>query len=624
MNSLSATLSLQPGTAVSYSGKLGHITHILDFESVLVKESLTGKPERVRITDLSPLESNSPARHPDPQVVEDDDWRVAQERFEIIRPLLNKIGRSRADVSDRAKETGKHTNTLYKWISQYEGQGRITALLPRERNDKGTSRLSSEIEAVIQSSIEDEYLTQQRKSIAKVCEVVRNRCLTAGLDVPHNNTIRNRISALSTELTIAKRKGKKFADQQFSPIEGKFPGADYPYAVLQMDHTKLDIILVDDIHRRPIGRPWITLAIDVFSRMVAGSYVAFDPPGALSTGLCLAHAILPKDTWLTKHDIHTEWPLWGLPTKILVDNAKEFRGNMLQRACQQYGINLEWRPVARPHFGGHIERLLGTFLKEIHTLPGTTFSNIQARGDYDSDGHAVMTLTEFERWLATYIVEVYHCREHSALGMSPLEKLKQGIFGDSQRPGSGLPPKIVDEERLRLDLMPFVERTIQDYGVLINDVHYYHDVLRRWINATVPGHPKVRRKFMFRQDPRDISVIWFYDPELMAYFPIPYRDTSHPPISIWELREAKAQATSSGLSEDAERAIFKAYDRMREIEEAAKGKTKAVRRAAQRRTTALGQIGTRPNIQPSNATAHAANMPTDVLPFDDIDDGEEA
>ena len=62
-----------------------------------------------------------------------------------------------------------------------------------------------------------------------------------------------------------------------------------------MDHTKLDIILVDDIHRRPIGRPWITLAMDVFSRVVAGSYVSFDPPGALSTGLCLAHGILPKD-----------------------------------------------------------------------------------------------------------------------------------------------------------------------------------------------------------------------------------------------------------------------------------------------------------------------------------------
>ena len=614
------TLSLQPGTEVAFAGKCGHITHILDFESVLVKEAQSGKPERVRISDLQPVVAVTGAKQHDPQVVLDDDWRIAQERFEIIRPLLDPVGRKRADIEARAAETGKHANTLYKWIGLYESQGRITALLPRERKDKGTTRLTAEIEAIIQSVIEDEYLTRQNKSIAKVCQGVRSRCLAAKLEVPHSNTVRNRVAKLSEELKIARRRGKKIAEQQFSPIEGEFPGADYPLAVVQMDHTKLDIILVDDIHRRPIGRPWITLAMDVYSRIVAGSYVSFDPPGALSTGLCLAHAILPKDAWLARHEIDTEWPLWGFPVKILVDNAKEFRGSMLQRACQQYGINLEWRPVARPHYGAHIERLLGTFLQEIHTLPGTTFSNTQARGDYDSDGQAVMTLCEFERWLATYIVEIYHCRDHSSLGVSPLDKLKEGIFGTAQKPGSGLPPKIVDENRLRLDLMPFVERTVQDYGVVIDDIHYYHDVLRRWINATEPGRGKVRRKFMFRRDPRDISTVWFYDPELMAYYPVPYRDTSHPPISIWELREAKGRVTSSGTNEDAERAIFQAYDRMRQIEEAAKGKTKAVRRAAQRRTLGIGQVGTRPAIGAEESMSPVAMPTPDIRPFDDMDD----
>lgn len=617
------TLSLQPGTEVAYAGKRGHITHILDFESVLVKELHSGKPERVRIVDLQPVALAAGSKQHEPQIVPDDDWNIAQERFEIIRPLLDPTGRKRADVEARATETGKHANTLYKWIGLYQSQGRITALLPMERKDKGTTKLSAEVEAIIQSVIENEYLTKQNKSIAKVCQGVRSRCLAAKLEIPHNNTIRNRVAKLSEELKISRRRGKKIAEQQFSPILGEFPGADFPLAVVQMDHTKLDIILVDDIHRRPIGRPWITLAMDVFSRVVAGSYVSFDPPGALSTGLCLAHGILPKDAWLARHEIDEEWPLWGFPAKILVDNAKEFRGSMLQRACQQYGIDLEWRPVARPHYGAHIERLLGTFLQEIHSLPGTTFSNTQARGEYDSDGQAVMTLSEFERWLATYIVEVYHRREHSSLGMSPLDKLKEGIFGTAQSPGSGLPPKIVDENRLRLDLMPFVERTVQDYGVVIDDVHYYHDVLRRWINATEPGRAKIRRKFMFRRDPRDISTVWFYDPELMAYYPVPYRDTSHPPISIWELREAKGMVTTSGTNEDTERAIFTAYDRMRQIEEAAKGKTKAVRRAAQRRSLGIGQVGTRPAIAPEMPTKSANEPIPDIRPFDDMDDQDD-
>jgi putative transposase len=142
--------------------------------------------------------------------------------------------------------------------------------------------------------------------------------------------------------------------------------------------------------------------------------VSFDPPGALAVGLCLAHAILPKDTWLARHEINTPWPVWGIMDAVHADNAKEFRGSMLHKACEEYRIDLHWRPVARPHFGGHIERLLGTLNHEIHTLPGSTFSNPVARGTYDSEQHAAMTLSEFERWLSILIVEIYHQRLHSS------------------------------------------------------------------------------------------------------------------------------------------------------------------------------------------------------------------
>src|SRR5690606_23715784 len=139
-----------------------------------------------------------------------------------------------------------------------------------------------------------------------------SQCLKLGIIAPHENTIRNRIKAISGELAAAKRLGKKAADK-FKPIDGSFPGANWPLSVVQIDHTKLDIILVDDHYRRPIGRPWITLSIDVYSRMVTGFYISFDPPNALSTGLCLAHAILPKEKLLSKFDVKNEWPVWGLP-----------------------------------------------------------------------------------------------------------------------------------------------------------------------------------------------------------------------------------------------------------------------------------------------------------------------
>lgn len=620
MSNSRTTLSLKPGAEVLYKERRCRITHVLDLGLVLVSDRETNHVEQAKISDLKPV---PPARAPKPKVdisqISDAAWQAAEKRYEIIRPLLEISRKTLKDVEARAKEFGIHAMTIYKWIRAYEAQGRITALQVSTRSDKGSSKLLKEVEAIIAATIESEYLTRNPKSITRICTEVAIKCENAKLPVPHCNTVRKRIDQISEEERVSRRKGKKTAAQQFTPIKGHFPGADYPLAVIEIDHTKMDIILVDDIHRRPIGRPWITLAVDIFSRMAAGFYVSFDPPGSLATGLCIAHAILAKDKWLIKHNVASEWPFWGLPKTILLDNAKEFRGNMLRRACMEYGINLEWRPVGRPHFGGHIERFVGTLMKEIHTLAGTTFSNVGERGDYDSEKAATMTLSEFETWLATYIVDVYNQREHKAIGMAPIEKFREGIFGTDDKPGTGLPEKIADEDRVRLDFMPFEERSIQTYGVVIDEIHYYHDVLRRWIGEKDADNPKAKRKFMFRRDPRDISTIWFYDPEVMEYYPIPYRETSHPPISQWEMREMQRQVKESKVKVD-ERAIFEAYERMREVEVAAHGKTKAARRAVQRRKSGLGAIQpTGKKAAPVEATPVTTMLP-DLKPFDELDD----
>jgi putative transposase len=234
----------------------------------------------------------------------------------------------------------------------------------------------------------------------------------------------------------------------------------------QIDHTLLAIIVVDDVERKPIGRPWITVLIDVWSRMVLGSYVSLDPPGTIGTALCIAHASLPKERWLAEHGIDAVWPCWGFVQRIHVDNAKEFRGHTLRRACKEYGIGLEFRPVKKPEYGGHIERLMGTVAAEIHALPGTTFSSPDERGEYDSEGKAVFTLAELEVWLATWITQVYHQRLHRGIQRKPLALWEEGIRGTKERPGIGVPSRIVDEARLRIDLMPFFERTVQQQGGL--------------------------------------------------------------------------------------------------------------------------------------------------------------
>jgi putative transposase len=294
--------------------------------------------------------------------------------------------------------------------------------------------------------------------------------------------------------------------------------------------------------------------------------------------------VLPKQAWLEQRGVDGQWPCWGFPRHIHLDNAKEFHGEMLRRACEQYGIHLEYRPVAQPHMGGHIERLLGTLMRALHELPGATFSNPRQRGKYDSDATATMTLRELEHWFTEYVVSVYHIKLHRGIGMTPLGRWSAALPADSGgRNSSDILSLPSAQERIRLDFLPFVERMIQPIGVVIDGIQYFHDVFRSLVGSIDGGR---RRKFLFRRDPRDISTIFFWNPDMQQYTSIPYRNTSHPAISAWELRELRRKLQKSGNAQITEQAIFMAYERLREREACATHTTKRIRRERERRPQA--------------------------------------
>jgi putative transposase len=122
---------------------------------------------------------------------------------------------------------------------------------------------------------------------------------------------------------VYRRQGKRTAQQQFDPKPGKTPGATFPLSKVQVDHTILDIMLVDEITRQPFKRPWITLLIDVFSRVILGFYISFDAPGAYGTGRAIANAILPKDKFLKS--IFTVTMLKNSEVTCLKQSAKIIR-----------------------------------------------------------------------------------------------------------------------------------------------------------------------------------------------------------------------------------------------------------------------------------------------------------
>ncbi|WP_421880432.1 Mu transposase C-terminal domain-containing protein [Pacificispira sp.] len=595
------------GTKAIYLNRPCEIVRVIGVAEVLVLLKDTGETKSVLVSDLKdPASEARPARAPHPDSLSPKKMAVAEKRYEIIRPLLTGPV-SKAQVAERAKECGTSTRSIYRWISDYRAVEAQSALAPKHEKTR-KKRLSDEIEEIIRIAIEEHYLESQRLSQGKVVAAVQRKCRLAGLKPPNHKTIRRRIKDVPSKKAVRARRGKSAERDRFEPTPSEFPGASYPLAVVQIDHHYLDIELVDDVTRNPIGRAWLTLAIDVYSRMVVGYYLSLEAPSANSVGLCMQNAILPKDHELADLGISNRWDVWGRMATLHADNGTDFRCKSVTDSCVEHGISIEWRPVGKPNWGGRIERLFGTIAKEFHALPGTTFSNIRDREGYDSAAKSALTLKEAQKWLLLWITGVYHERVHSQLGMSPRAMWERGILGDGKKQrGIGIPPKHQDPERLRLDFLPCEERTVQRSGITIDHVNYYSDEIRVWIGEKLGG---LTPKFKVRRDPFDISKVFFLDPTRGDYIEVPYADIRLPSITIWELKAGIRELKRRGATEVNEALIFRTLEEMEALADKAKSDTRKARRSKQRKSMAeqhrdKNSKRERPPVEPKNRPAPA-------------------
>jgi putative transposase len=409
-------------------------------------------------------------------------WAEAQRRARVIAPLAARPAVDRQTADEAAAQLGLSRRQIYTLLQRFRrGDGLVTDLAPRRSpGGKGRSRLEPTVEVLLREAIHDFYLARPKRSEAALTREVARRCRQAGARPPARNTIRARIERLDPVMVARRREGDQAA-RPLEPVAGAAPQPQRPLDLVQIDHTPIDLIVVDDAAREPIGRPYLTLAIDVFSRCVVGMVVTLEAPSATSVGLCLAHAVTDKRPWLERLGIEAEWPMTGKPRAIHLDNASEFHSEALRRGCQQYGIARHYRPRGEPHFGGVIERLIGTAMGMVHELPGTTFSNPHERGSYDSEAAATLTLVELERWLALAITGPYHQTVHGTLGEPPAARWAAGVARH------GAPPTVSNPKALLIDFLPVIRRTIRRTGFVIDHVTYYADALKPYRTAGPPG-----------------------------------------------------------------------------------------------------------------------------------------
>lgn len=424
----------------------------------------------------------------------DADWAEAVRREAVIRPLFETSHLKSHRVAEASRQLGLSTRRIYGLLSAFRQNPVTTSLLSRKPGpQKGVRQLDAEVDAQIETAIENVYLKREKPTLKKLLRDVSQNCRARGVPSPSMKAIRARISARSLRERIKARHGAEAAGDKFRLVQIGLL-TERPLHVVQIDHTKVDIMLVDDVTRACIGRPWLTLVLDVHTRMVLGLYLSLDAPSATSVALAVSQAVLPKADWLADRGIELSWIAHGLPEVIHVDNGREFHSRAFERGCQQYGIRIAYRPPATPRFGGHIERLMGTLMGRVHAFPGSTSSNVVARGNYDSEATAILSFREFERILALEVLGPYHNEIHSGLGRTPATAWADGVSNMNLRAPS-------DAAALLLDFLPFEERIIRRDGVRMFGIVYQDGALAHLVDH---GPGKLRVKY----DPRDLSAVF--------------------------------------------------------------------------------------------------------------------
>ncbi len=233
-------------------------------------------PKRGEHGDGHPTDSRTRRGH-----LPDEAWERARRRAEIISPLAQSetVGHEAADMA--AQALGLSRRQVYVLIRRArQGSGLVTDLVPGQSGGgKGKGRLPEPVERVIHELLQKRFLTKQKRSLAAFHREVTQVCKAQKLRVPARNTVALRIASLDPRKVIRRREGQDAA-RDLQGVGGEPPAVTAPLEQVQIDHTVIDLIVVDDRDRQPIGRPYLTLAIDVFTRCVLGMVVTLEAPSA--------------------------------------------------------------------------------------------------------------------------------------------------------------------------------------------------------------------------------------------------------------------------------------------------------------------------------------------------------
>ena len=224
-----------------------------------------------RLAVLEPLLSAGPRAWP---------RRLVEERVRSVR-----AGWDAAPASRPLRRTVS-VASVYRWRERYVSAGNdVRALIPatRRRGGKGRSRLAA-VDDLVSTVVNDQYFKRERVTIddlhhevaRRVAEMNTDRPVAERLTVPSRATIGRRVAALDAQATFTAKHGRRAVRRHFTQW-GEATEPARPLARVEIDHTRIPVIVIDEHDNLPLGRPVLTYCLDVATRYPLGYYLGFEP-----------------------------------------------------------------------------------------------------------------------------------------------------------------------------------------------------------------------------------------------------------------------------------------------------------------------------------------------------------
>ncbi len=219
------------------------------------------------------------------------------------------------------------------------------------RADKGSHRVDPSWVEYIQKAYEQGNKTGRMSPSDVAREVKRHAIVDRHLEdgqYPHQATVFRVLKPL-VERSRIRKKIRNPGSGSWMVLEtrnGKSLKIEFSHQILQSDHTKLDVLVVDR-DDEVIGRPWLTTVVDSYSSCILGYFLGMKQPGSHEVTLALRHAALPKQ-YPDDYELVRSWDVGGLPIQyFFTDGGKDLaRSKHIQKVGQKLGFFCELR--ARP------------------------------------------------------------------------------------------------------------------------------------------------------------------------------------------------------------------------------------------------------------------------------------